>query len=305
MIYRVIPDASAREVALLSGDVDLIETPSTINIARLSQDPNVRVAEVPSDRATFIGFSLRDTASDVDGTDGKNPFADEKVRAAVSHAIDRDLLINRVLSDAAVPASQMLPAGNFGHNPEIQVDAYDPERAKQLLAEAGYPEAFKAKLWVAEERVSEARRVGPAVAAMLSQVGIDTSVEVLPYAVWRPAAREGAYSMFMNSYRSSIPDASGALRSVFSDSAQGDGFGSQNYSGVVDQAATDALIATNKELDVGKREKMLQDELARIMAEHRVAPLFWEINYWVTAPGVIYEPRTDTRTSAIFAMPEG
>ena len=301
--YRVIPDASAREVALLSGDVDLIETPSTINIARLEQDPNVRVWSIPSDRATFIGFSLRDAAPDVEGTEGENPFADPKVRAAVSHAIDRQLLIDRVLSGAAVPASQMLPAGNFGHNPEIAVDAYDPERARQLLAEAGYPEGFSPQMWVAEERVSEARRVGPAVAAMLSQVGIGAGVEVLPYAVWRPAAREGDYSLFMNSYRSSIPDASGALRAIFSDSAQGDGFGSQNYSGVVDQAATDALISTNRELDEGVRERMLQDEIARLMDERRVVPLFWEINYWVSAPGVVYEPRTDTRTAAIFATP--
>jgi peptide/nickel transport system substrate-binding protein len=302
---RTIPDDAAREVALLSGDVDVIEYPSVTSLRKLIDDPDISVTSIDSQAGTYIGFDQEGEAMGVEGTDGENPFLDPRVRQAVSFAIDRQLLVEQALDNTAVPASQPVPKGVFGHSEAVTVDPYDPERARELLAEAGYPDGFRTVLSVADDRVPEARRVGTAVAAMLARVGIETDLQVIPYTVWRPAAKENEYPLFINNYRGSIPDANNSVRALWMTPGYGrSNAGSQNYGRYSNREdVDDPILAAFSEMDSDRRQELVSGAVEAAMEDQAFAYLFWESFFWAARDGVLYEARRDRRTAAPFARP--
>ena len=303
---RTIPDDSAREVALLAGDIDVMEYPAVTSLEKLRSDPAVNVTSIDSQAGTYIGFDQEGEAKNVSGTDGENPFLDVRVRQAIAHAIDRDLLVEQALDGTAVPASQPVPEGIFGYSPDVEVMEYDPERARELLAEAGYPDGFRTQLAVASERVPEARRVGTAVAGMLARIGLEVDLEVIPYTVWRPAAQEGEYPLFINNYRGSIPDASNSMRALLMTKGYGmENAGSQNYGSYSNQEGVDdPILASMSMMDSAQREATVAAAVKSAMDDHAFAYLFWESFFWATRDGIDYEARRDRRTAAPFAKPE-
>src|SRR5690606_33030582 len=104
----------------------------------------------------------------IEGTDGKNPFKDARVREAVSKALDRNAIVEKIMGGVAVAAEQLLPEGMFGSNPDLSVEPYDPEAAKALLAEAGYPEGFKLVLGTPNDRYVNDEKIAQAVAQFLT-----------------------------------------------------------------------------------------------------------------------------------------
>ena len=142
--FRMVSNDAARIAALLSGDVDVIENVPTADVAKIAADARFKVDRQTSWRTIFWHMDqYRDVtpfATDKSGKPlAKNPFKDARVRLAVSKAINRDAIVSRVMEGLAVPASNLVSPGIFGHNPAIKVEAYDPAGAKRLLAEAGYP----------------------------------------------------------------------------------------------------------------------------------------------------------------------
>lgn len=302
---RTIPDASAREVALMAGDVDVIEYPAVTSLQRMIDNPAINVTSIDSQAGTYIGFDQDGEAMGVSGTNGENPFLDPRVREAVALAIDRDLLVEQALDNTAVPASQPVPRGVFGHSEAVSVSPYDPQRARELLAEAGYPDGFSTLLTVADDRVPEARRVGTAVAAMLARIGLEIDLEVVPYTVWRPAAREGQYPMFINNYRGSIPDASNSMRALLMTVGYGmENAGSQNYGRYSNQTGVDdPILASMAMMDAEQRQATIAGAVQAAMDDHAFAYLFWESFFWATRSDIEYVARRDRRTAAPFAEP--
>jgi len=181
VVTRVIPTAASRTAALLSGDVDLIDAPSFGDLPRLRADPRTSVVSTPGTRMWYIrlGRSRNGTVPFVTGSDGlplpTNPFNDLRVRRALSLAINRAALADRVMEGTVVATGQWLPQGAYSYNPAIPVPAFDPDRARALLAEAGFANGFQ--LTVHGATMSEALQ---AVAQMWSRIGVRTKVEVLP-----------------------------------------------------------------------------------------------------------------------------
>ena len=148
--FRPISAGPARVAALLAGDVDLIEDTPTADIERLKKDPKIEVSQGVSNRLVYFFI---DHARDVtpfakakDGSEIKNPFKDKRVRQAMNKAVNRDAIVSRVMEGVAIPASQFLPDGYFGVSDKLKPVAYDPEGAKKLLTEAGFPNGFKLTL---------------------------------------------------------------------------------------------------------------------------------------------------------------
>ncbi len=179
--FRVIPNAGARSAALLSGDVDLIDVPSPSDLPRLRRDPRVTVSSVTSTRMWFLRLDRSRQAEVPYVTDSSgaplpaNPFNDLRVRQAMSIAINRQGLAERVMAGTVTPTGQWLAAGVYSYNPDIAVPQYDPERARALLAEAGYRDGFRLTLHGATHA-----EMLQAVAAMWTRIGIRTTVETMP-----------------------------------------------------------------------------------------------------------------------------
>jgi len=135
LIFRPIPEPTARVAALLSGEVDMIVVVPPDSIQSIKDDPNLTYEQGPSLHYWFI--QLNTTAP---------PFDDVRVRQAVNYAVNKEGLANDILAGSAVPATQPMPAANWSYNEAIKGYPYDPEKARQLLADAGLADGFKTNM---------------------------------------------------------------------------------------------------------------------------------------------------------------
>ncbi|MEO8487283.1 MAG: ABC transporter substrate-binding protein, partial [Betaproteobacteria bacterium] len=217
--FRIIKNEASRVAALLSGDVDAIEQPPIADLPRLKSDPKFTVTSKISHRVIYFNFDHLDRQSPfVAGKDGKplakNPFQDLRVRRAVSKAINRAAIADRVMEGQATPAGQLVSEKLFGNVPGMKAEAYDPEGAKRLLAEAGYPDGFNLTIHGPSGRYVNDEKIVQAVAQMLTRVGIVSKVETAPMAPYSSRASKQEFSFHMVGWGASTGEASSPLRSL-------------------------------------------------------------------------------------------
>lgn len=301
--YRPITNPAARVAALLSGDVDLIDGVPTADIAQLKKNSAVSLADAVSNRIIYLHIdSDREVTPHVTAKDGKeikNPFKDVRVRKAISMAINRQAIVDRVMEGVAIPAGQLLPKGFFGVSPNIEVPKYDPEGAKKLLAEAGYPDGFKLTIHGPNDRYINDAQVVQAVAQMLSRIGIDTAVDTMPRSTFFGRASKLEFSLLLVGWGSGTGEASSPLKSLLATYDKAKGMGPSNrgrYSNPeFDKTLAQALVT----VDDAKREKLLQKATEIAMADVGLIPLHYEVSTWATRKGFEYTGRSDQATQAM------
>jgi peptide/nickel transport system substrate-binding protein len=274
--FRVIPNTSAREAALLAGDVQIISAPGAGTIDRLRTHPNVEVIESNGFRIVYLGMQqARDTHPGITGAGDKNPFKDPKVREAVSLAIDRKGLVDRILRGAGTPAAQLLYEGAFGFVNDLQPAPVDAVRARALLGEAGFPNGFQASLAVASDAFPSSVEVANAVAALLSRIGIRVTVDSQPATVFRERASRGDFALYITDYGNPFPDGSAPLRAITGTRSRETGFGTQNFGGYANPSQNELLVQTFRMMDRDARRAALERAARITFGDHAVAPLYW------------------------------
>ena len=161
VIFRVIPENATRLAALRAGEIDIMEAVPVHAINEIINHPDLELRPVAGTRSYFMELNVR-----------KAPFNDKRVRQALNYAIDIDLIVEEFLDGLGEPLPTILSPLSFGYNDELEPYPYDPEKARQLLAEAGYPNGFTMELSTEDVR----RDIAEAYAFMLSQVGITVNV---------------------------------------------------------------------------------------------------------------------------------
>jgi peptide/nickel transport system substrate-binding protein len=276
-VFRVMPNASAREAALLAGDVHVLDTPSSASLNRLRQDPNLTLAETDGQTIVYLGFNqTADAHPGIQGASDRNPFKDVRVRQAVSLALDRVGLVQRMLRGAGTPAGQLVYPGADGYSEALVAKPADLDGARRLLAEAGYANGFRLSLSVPNDRFTNAVEVGNAVAAMLSRVGIRTTVDAQPTSVWRDRVAKGEFAAFLNSYGNPFPDASAPLRAITGTPSRQTGFGTQNFGGYANPTQNQMLLDSFTMTDLPARTRLLEKISELTFGDVAVAPLYWE-----------------------------
>ena len=302
--YRVISNDAARTAALLAGDVGFIEAVPTSDAVTLRHDSRVKLAESVSLRIIFITLDQsRDGPTPfVTGPNGetlaKNPLKDLRVRQALSLAINRPAIVDRVMEGAAIPAGQFLPPGSYSYVPDLPPPPYDPAKAKALLAEAGFPNGLRMTIQGPNDRYVNDARIIQTVAQMWSRIGIQTSVDAQPWTNFVGHANKQDYSAYLLGWGSSTGEASNPLRSLIAAFDAKKGFGAANR-GRYDNPAVDALteqaLAT---ADDDAREKLLQRATRMAMDDVAFIPLHNQKNIWATRADLTYTPRADEETRA-------
>ena len=303
VVIKPINSDPTRVAALLAGDVDMIDLVPTADIGHLKTNPEVVLSQGVSNRVIYLHLDHdRDDSPFVTGTGGKNPLKDVRVRKAISKAINRPAIVEKVMEGIAIPAGQLLPEGFFGVSPNLKVEAYDPEGAKKLLAEAGWGGGFGLTLHGPNDRYINDDKIAQAIGQMLTRVGIEAKIETMPRSVYFSRASRGGpnktpeFSFILVGWGAGTGEASSPLKSLLHTYDKARGFGASNrgrYSNPeVDKIIEDALAT----VDDAKREKLLQKATEIAINDLGIIPLHYQVNTWATRPGLAYTPRTDEAT---------
>ena len=302
---RFIANDTSRTAALLAGDVDAIDQVPSSDLARLRGDPRVHVSEIQGLRLSFLqaDFSRDGAVPGVTDNAGRpldrNPFRDVRVRRALSMAIQRDALAERIMEGTAQPTGQWLPPGSFSYNPDVPPLAYAPTVARRLLADAGFPDGFRLTLASPADRYPNDVRVAQAVAQMWTRIGVRTEVQSLPWSAFSTRAARQEFGMRLAGWGSNTGEASYLLANILGTWDPASRRGASN-AGRYSNPALDALAdRATAILDDAAREAVLRDAVRMATDDVGLIPLFLLTNSWATRRGLRYEARMDERTLAM------
>jgi len=221
---------------------------------------------------------------------------DPRVRKALSIAINREAIDDRIMEKRAVPAGQLLPDSFYGTSKKLKPPKYDPESAKKLLAEAGYPNGFALTVYGTNNRYINDDKIAQALAQFYSRIGIEAKVETMPSSVYFTRATKGEFGYMLLGWGTESCEQGSSLRSLLAtqDAAKGMGITNRaHYSNpVFDKQLTDALMT----MDDKKREGMIQQAAETVMNDTGLIPIHYEVSTWATAKGYKYTPRVDQYT---------
>ncbi len=293
--FRVLKGDGARVAAMLSGDVDMIEGIPPADTDNLRKSGRLSVVSVSSNRIMYLHMDQgRDVSPFAIGPDGRNPLQKAAVRKALSLAINRQALVDRIMDGQGLPAGQLVPDGYFGHSPNLGVDSYDPARAKRMLADAGYPDGFTMTFHASNDRYPNDSKVAQAIGQMFSRVGIKIDVVTLPGAVYFSRASAQEFSLIMGGAAVETGEASGVLGPLLE--TYGPNAGQGNRGRYSSPAFDTALREARSTLDDQKRQALLQTATEIAMKDEGVIPIFFIANAWATRKNLVYEGRTDGYT---------
>jgi peptide/nickel transport system substrate-binding protein len=301
LTLRIMPIDPVRTAALLSGELDAIEHVPSADKEKLSKNKQLRLEQTVSWRTIFLHLDqYRNQPPLLTDAAGKpltkNPFMDVRVRRAMSMAINRAAIAERVMEKLAVPAANIVSPGVFGYNPQLKPEAYKPDGAKKLLADAGYPNGFTVTLSGPNNRYINDEQVLQAVAQMLTRIGIHTKVEALPLNAYLGKVRKEETSFSLLGWGSFAGDL--ALRSILATPSPEKGWGAWNWARYSNAKMDQLLGQSLASVDIKQRETFARDATAVALTDVAVIPLHHQIVSWAMKSNISYVPRTDEFTFA-------
>ena len=272
-----------RLAALLSGEVDLVLDPPTPDIERLKKEPRITMVQTPDLGQQYLTFDQSRDELEFSDVKGKNPFKDLRVRQAVYHALNVELIVAKVLRGQGVPTGAFLSSQVDGSPAELDKRLpYDPARSRALLKEAGYPNGFSITLDCVNVAWREA--VCQAASAMLTQVGIRTTLRSSPTNQFFPKLSQGSASFIEYGWTPN-PDAWASLNGLFR-TWDKSGLGQFN-AGRYSNPKLDALIdAIQVEPDLTRRRAMVGVALRIVGDELPFIPLYRRTLNWAMSKKV-------------------
>jgi peptide/nickel transport system substrate-binding protein len=302
--YRFINNGAARTAALLAGDVDVIDKVAVTDVDKLRKTPSVSVYTYPGLRVLLLQPSLRAGSNEfiLDNAGKpmeKNPLQDVRVRQALSVAINRKAIVDRVLQGTVTEANQWMPKNSFGYNPEVKDIAYSTEQAKKLLAEAGYPQGFQISVHVPGDRYPQAPETVQAVAQFWSRIGVKTKVEVVPWSVYSGRAAKNEYAVSVIAWGNGTGEAGYGLLQTLASHDPKRGRGINNWGRYSNEHVDKALDAATVEFDSRRREAIFRHAAKLVTEDVGHIPLFHYQNIWAAKKGLKVVPLLSDRTTAM------
>lgn len=293
VIFRPISNEATRTAALLSGEVQLITDVPVRDADMIQKNNKVKLIGVPSIRLLYLTVDVtREKTPAIDLP--KNPFTNPKVREALRMAIDYESIVKNIMNGRAYVAAQGNPKPILGYVEGLTAPKYDPEKAKQLLAEAGYPNGFTVTFDSPNNRYVNDFKVAEAISGQLAKVGINAKLNLMPKSIFFDYIRSGEKSSFLlTGWASDTGDAGMWYHLMFYSRGKKPAFGNSNR-GHFSNAEYDALIdKAESTASLTEKTKYLQQATLLLQKEMPFIPLFFMEDTYATAANVEFTPRFD------------
>jgi peptide/nickel transport system substrate-binding protein len=286
VVYTPIANDATRVAAILSGEVDVMEPVPVQDIARINASPNAKVLTGPELRTIFLGMDQKRDELLYSSVKGKNPFKDKRVRQAFYQAIDIEGIKRTVMRGASAPTALLVGPGINGFVPELNKRLpYDPEAAKKLLAEAGYPNGFEVTMNCPNDRYVNDAGICQAVAANLARVGVKINLAAETKGTYFPKILRRDTSFYMLGWTPTTYDSHNALNAL---TACPDDKGTGQFNlGAYCNPKLDALTTKiQAETDKAKRTAMIKEAFEIHSADIGHLPVHQQALAWAVGKNV-------------------
>ncbi len=277
--FTPIASAATRVAAMLSGEIDFTNVAPLQDLPRLGAAPGVKVMQSSELRTVYFAMNMKDTLPGSDIRD-RNPFKDGKVREALYRAIDIDAVHRRAMRGLSRNTGAVVAPAIPGYTPSMDVRLpFDPDGAKKLLAEAGFPNGFGFTLNCVSDGLVNEEEFCQAVAAMWTRVGLKVNLDLAPRSQQTPKRVKGDFDVISFGWANEpmIDAYSILIQVVRSKSGSGGVFNWGDWG----RADMDALIdKAGVELDRPKRIALMSEALDIIKRENLFLPLHQQPMAW-------------------------
>ena len=298
IVFTTISSDATRVAALLSGEVDIIEPVPVQDIGRVDSSPNAQVLKGPELRTIFHGMDESRDELLYSNVKGKNPFKDIRVREAFYKAIDVELIKTRVMRGLSTPSALMIAPELFPLSKEFTRPKYDPDGAKKLLTEAGYPDGFEVALDCPNDRYVNDAAICQAVVGMLARIGVKVNLNAQPKAQYfAKVLKPGGYntSFFLLGWTPSSMDAHNVMHDIMGcredpkDPTRGEA-NLGNYCNKEFDALTDKVLV---ETDAAKRNQLIKQAFEIGIKDYGYIPVHQQAVAWGVSKKVKIALRAD------------
>ncbi|MEW4368511.1 ABC transporter substrate-binding protein [Paenibacillus kandeliae] len=264
LIIRSIPDNTARFNALQNGEIDMMEDLSPDDLATLESNPELQKFNRPPFNVAYLGFNVT-----------KEPFNNPKVRVALNHAVDKKGIIDAFFAGQAEAAVNPIPPTLWGYNSNIKDYDYDLTKAKQLLAEAGYPNGIDKELTfyampVSRPYMPDGRKVAEVIQASFAQIGVKVSIQSPEWATYLDDLSKGQKDdLFIIGWTGDNGDPD----NFFYPLLDKDSIGGNNYSQYDSEPLHKLLVQAQRETDQDARAKLYEQAQVIVKEDAPWVPL--------------------------------
>ncbi|KWV57776.1 ABC transporter substrate-binding protein [Bradyrhizobium macuxiense] len=310
IIFTSIGSDATRVAALLSGEVDVIEPVPLQDIQRVNASGVATVMTAPEIRTIFIGMDMARDELLYSNVKGKNPFKDIRVREAFHKAIDVDLIKTRVMRGMSTPSALMIAPELYPLSKDFTRPKADPDAAKKLLTEAGYPNGFEVTMDCPNDRYVNDAAICQAVVGMLARIGVKVDLLAQPKAQYfAKVLKPGGYqtSFFMLGWTPATSDSHNVLHDILGcrDDPKDSTRGEANLGGYCNKevdALTDKVLV---ESDTAKRDQLIKQAYELVIKDYGYIPLHQQPLVWGVSKKVKLVQRADNQVLLYWATKQG
>lgn len=280
VVFTPIGNDSTRVAALLSGEIDVMEPVPVQDIDRVNSSPNTKALVAPELRTIFLGMDQKRDELLFSNVKGKNPFKDKRVRQAFYQSIDIEGIKKTVMRGASNPTALMVGPGINGFQPELNKRLpYDPDAAKKLLAEAGYPNGFEVAMNCPNDRYVNDARICQAVAANLSRIGVKINLAAETKGTYFPKILRRDTSFYMLGWTPATYDSHNALNALMA-CPDDKGTGQFNLGSYCNPKVDQLTKAIQSETDKARRNALIKEAFQIHAADIGHLPLHQQALAW-------------------------
>lgn len=270
LVFSITPDASVRYAKLQKNECQVMPYPNPADIAAMKKDKTINLMQQPGLNVGYLSFNVE-----------KKPLDEVKVRQALTLAVNKKAIIDAVYQGAGQPAKNLIPSTMWGYNKDVVDYDYNPEKAKELLKEAGHADGFTIDLWampVQRPYNPNARRMAEMIQADWAKVGVKANIVTYEWGEYLKRAKAGEHQSVMMGWTGDNGDPDNFFATLFSCAAAKDG---SNYSRWCYKPFEDLIQPARAESDHAKRAALYQQ--AQVVM-HDQAPAL------IIAHSTVYEP---------------